>query len=107
LLSFCKDGGSITELVFPTRFKYGNELKKACVNISNFGNKAIIKESKPCPTVLDATDLRAGAALVGIALGIDGVSTINNVNYIVRGYENLVEKLSSVGGNIKLIKGEY
>ncbi|MBQ7760689.1 MAG: UDP-N-acetylglucosamine 1-carboxyvinyltransferase [Clostridia bacterium] len=106
LLSFCKGGGSITEMVFPTRFKYVYELQKAGVQIYNRDNIAIINESKPHSAVLDATDLRAGAGLVGVALGAEGESTINNVNYIVRGYENLVEKLSSVGGKIKIIKGE-
>ncbi len=106
LLSFCQGGGSITELVFPTRFKYVYELQKAGVQITNCDNVAIINESQSHSAILDATDLRAGAGLVGIALGVRGESIINNVNYIVRGYENLVEKLSSVGGKIKIIKGE-
>ena len=50
-----------------------------------------------------ATDLRAGAALITAALGANGKTEINNVNYIVRGYEELVPKLSAIGGNIKII----
>lgn len=106
LLSFCKGGGKIIEDVFPTRFKYVYELQKAGVIIANNENVAIIDESIHRPAILDATDLRAGAGLVGVALGIGGESTINNVNYIVRGYESLVEKLTSVGCKIKLKKGD-
>lgn len=107
LLSFCKGGGKIIEEVFPTRFKYVYELQRAGVLIENNANVAIVEESSHHPTILDATDLRAGAGLVGLALGIDGESTINNVKYIVRGYESLVDKLTSVGCKIKLKKGDY
>ena len=51
----------------------------------------------------DATDLRAGAALITASLGAEGNSEINNVNYIVRGYEDIVSKISYIGGKIKFI----
>ena len=103
LLCFCSTPGAIIEKVFPTRFQYVNELKKASVTIVNVGNTVYTQPSKTKSCTLDATDLRAGAALVALALGTEGKCIINNVNYIVRGYENLVEKLTSVGGNIKQI----
>ena len=62
--------------------------------------------SKLHSATVNATDLRAGAALICAALATHGVSTINNVNYIVRGYEDLNNKISSLGGKIKLLKGE-
>ena len=75
-------------------------------NIIKSNNAAQVLPSEIHPSTVDATDLRAGAALVVSALGANGKSTINNVNYIVRGYENLTGKISSLGGKIKLLKGE-
>ncbi|MBQ5770283.1 MAG: UDP-N-acetylglucosamine 1-carboxyvinyltransferase, partial [Clostridia bacterium] len=53
--------------------------------------------------VVEATDLRAGAALITAALGAYGATEIKNVNYIVRGYERITEKIASIGGKIKII----
>ena len=103
LLCYTDDGGSIKENIFPGRFGYVSELKKMGAKIDKNMNTVIIKPSRLHGTDLDATDLRAGAALVVAALGAEGNSIINNVRYIVRGYENMVEKLSSVGASIKLI----
>lgn len=104
LLCFSQFGGTICDEIFPTRFAYVNELVKMSANIKQIGNAAIIKPSKMVGANLDATDLRAGAALVLAALGAKGTSIINNVNYIVRGYESLVEKIASIGGKIKIYK---
>lgn len=106
LLCFTQNGGIIKEEVFPTRFAYVDELKKMGANIIKQGNVVEIKPSSLIPACLDATDLRAGAALVCATLATEGESTINNVNYIVRGYEDLVGKITSIGGKIKLLKGE-
>lgn len=106
LLCFTKDGGIIKDEIFPTRFRYVNELQKMNAKISNIDNSVLIKPSKMRGATTDATDLRAGAALVGAALGCREESRINNVNYIVRGYENIVSKLTSIGGKIKIIKGD-
>ena len=104
LLCFC--GGEITENIFPSRFAYVGELRKMGANITQIENKVIIKQSLLKGAELDATDLRAGAALITAALGAEGQSTINNINYIVRGYESLVEKIAVIGGKINLVKGE-
>lgn len=106
LLCFTQNGGIIKEEVFPTRFAYVDELKKMGANIIRQGNLVEIKPSALNPAYIDATDLRAGAALVCATLATEGESTINNVNYIVRGYEDLVGKITSIGGKIKLLKGE-
>ena len=53
-----------------------------------------------------APDLRAGAALVIAALSAEGVSTVGEIRYILRGYENFAEKLRALGGNIALAHGE-
>ena len=106
LLCYTKSGGEVRDEVFPTRFKYASELEKMGAELSIVGNIVRILPSKLHGAVTDATDLRAGAALIGAGLGCPDVTIINNVNYIVRGYECLVDKLSSIGGKIKLIQGE-
>ena len=106
LLCFANGGGTVTDDVFPTRFAYVDELKKLGADVDLIGNTAYIHKSRLVGANMDATDLRAGAALVLAGMGAEGESTINNVNYIVRGYESIVEKLANIGGKIKLIKGE-
>ncbi len=106
LLCFSKNGGIIKEEIFPTRFAYVNELQKMGAEIKREDNVAKILPKMLHSACIDATDLRAGAALVCASLGACGQSTINNVNYIVRGYEDIVGKVTSLGGKIKLLKGE-
>lgn len=106
LLCFTKNGGIIKEEIFPTRFAYVNELQKMGADIKREGNLVKIYPSSLHSASVDATDLRAGASLICASLGIRGESTINNVNYIVRGYEDIVGKIASLGGKIKLLKGE-
>ena len=106
LLCFAKGGGSVTDTVFPTRFAYVDELCRMGAKILRNGNTVYVSESVLNGSNVSATDLRAGASLVLAALGAQGKSTIDNVNYIVRGYENIVQKVASIGGKIKIIKGE-
>ena len=106
LLCYCDGGGEITETIFSGRFAYAYELEKMGAKLVRKGNTIRVFESQLHGASLDATDLRAGAALIVASLGAEGKSVINNVNYIVRGYENLPCKLASVGANIKLIQGE-
>ena len=106
MLSFTRYGGTVLENVFPSRFAYIDELKKMGANIMKSNNQVQVLPSEIHASTIDATDLRAGAALVVSSLGASGKSTINNVNYIVRGYEDIVSKVTSLGGKIKLLKGE-
>lgn len=99
-LCFCEGSGEVIDTVFPERFAYLYELEKMGAKFKKVGNKVEIYHSPLCGAILDATDLRAGAALIVAALGANGRSEINNVNYIVRGYEDIVSKLSSVGAKI-------
>lgn len=103
LMCFTVNGGQITENIFKNRFAYINELRKMGAKITQENNYVRVFPSKLIGASLDATDLRAGAALITAALGANGKTEINNVNYIVRGYEELVPKLSAIGGNIKII----
>ena len=100
MLCFCEGVSEITETIFPKRFAYLCELEKMGAKFEKIGNKVTIYQSSLHGAVLDATDLRAGAALIVASLGASGRSEINNVNYIVRGYEDIVPKLSSVGAKI-------
>ena len=91
------------ETIFPGRFAYVNELKKMGGKLEKTDSKVFIMPSYLYGAEIDATDLRAGAGLVVASLGAEGESTVNNVGYILRGYEDMVGKLSSLGAIIKII----
>ena len=102
-------GGSsiVTESLFENRFKYVDELVKMGANIKVEGNSAII-DGVPGYTGADMSspDLRAGAALVLAALAADGFSTLDNIQYIERGYEDFHLKLQSLGAHIQKVDAE-
>ena len=105
VLSLADGISRITESIFESRFKYASELIKMGADITIKGEDVAIINgvSSLAPADLMATDLRAGAALIIAALCADGVSTIGNIHYIERGYENYIEKLRGVGAEIELI----
>ncbi|NLT94378.1 MAG: UDP-N-acetylglucosamine 1-carboxyvinyltransferase [Clostridia bacterium] len=94
----------ITETVFENRFMHADELKRMGADIKIEGRSAVVEGTKKlygCP--VKATDLRAGAALIIAALAAEGDTEINGVHHIDRGYENIVDKLRSVGAKIERI----
>ena len=95
---------TVTEGVWDNRFKYTDELAKMGGSIRVSGRTAII-EGVPCLTgaPIKAGDLRAGAALVIAGLCARGETIIEGVNYIERGYEKIVSKLSRLGADIKTV----
>ena len=102
------DGTSIvTESIFENRFKYVDELTRMGANIKVEGNTAII-DGVPGYTgaSISAPDLRAGAALVIAALAAEGITTIDDIKYIERGYEDFHLKLASLGAQIDKISTE-
>ncbi|MDR2940726.1 MAG: UDP-N-acetylglucosamine 1-carboxyvinyltransferase [Clostridiales bacterium] len=106
LLSTCNgDTSVITETVWDNRFQYVNELKRLGCNITVEGRVAVI-EGASCLTGAEvkATDLRAGAALIIAGLASSGETKISNVKYIDRGYEDVENKLKSLGANIRRIE---
>lgn len=105
LMCVSKGAGVITETVWENRFQYTTELKRLGGNISVDGRVAVI-EGSPYFTgaEVNATDLRAGAALVVAGLAAKGVTCIGNVKYIDRGYESIEVKLREIGANIKRIR---
>ena len=94
----------ITENIFENRFKYAGELQRMGAKIKIEGKNLIIKGvRKFYGTTVKSTDLRGGASLVLAALKAKGKTGIEDIKYILRGYENLDDKLNSLGANIKMI----
>lgn len=96
----------LTERIFDGRFKHIDELRRMGANISVDDRTAIIRGvERLYGASVEATDLRAGAALVIAALGAHGVSTIEGVHHIDRGYVYLERQLKTLGAQITRTKG--
>ncbi len=97
----------VTESIFDNRFKYVDELIRMGADIKVEGNTAIISglEKYTCASIT-APDLRAGAALVLAALSAEGISTVDDIKYIERGYEDFHLKLRNLGAQIAIIEDE-
>lgn len=101
LVTNAKGTSVITETIFENRFKHVDELIRMGAKIKVEGRTAIIRGiPKLTGAIVEAHDLRAGGALVLAALAAEGISEIENVYHIDRGYEALEEKLRSLGANI-------
>ncbi|WP_455619729.1 UDP-N-acetylglucosamine 1-carboxyvinyltransferase [Eisenbergiella sp.] len=97
----------VTESIFENRFKYVDELTRMGASIKVEGNTAIIDGvSRYTGASITAPDLRAGAALVIAALAAEGISTVDDIRYIERGYENFPEKLRGLGAMIEKVDNE-
>lgn len=104
LLGIAKGESVVREKVFKNRFKYLNELSKGGFLYTLNNNKIHIKGiDRYYRADYTATDLRGGVATVIAALNAKGKSSISNISLIERGYENLPEKLSFLGANIRKI----
>lgn len=105
-LTQCKGRSVIEETIYENRFQNLEYLNKmgAKTKVKKDNRKAIIKgPTKLKGTCVSATDLRGGASLLVAALIAEGTTTIDNVAYILRGYDKIIEKLTSVGAKIELI----
>ncbi|MDE5717472.1 MAG: UDP-N-acetylglucosamine 1-carboxyvinyltransferase, partial [Lachnospiraceae bacterium] len=97
----------VTESIFENRFKYVDELTRMGASIKVESNTAIIDGvPKYTGANITAPDLRAGAALVIAALAADGISTVDDIKYIERGYEDFHIKLQGLGAQIDLVMTE-
>lgn len=95
----------ITEGVWDTRYKYVDELMKMGASIRVDGRTAIVEGVNGLTGApIKACDLRAGAAMVIAGLCASGITEIENVEYIERGYEELIEKLRNVGADIECVE---
>lgn len=105
LLITAKGTSVITENIFESRYKYAQELIRMGAKINVEGRTAIIKGTKKIQgTNVVATDLRGGAALVMAGLYAKGITQIDNIHYILRGYEKIDEKLKKLGAKIHVEK---
>ncbi len=104
-LALAKGTSVVTEGVWASRFKYVDELKRMGAHIQVDGKIAIIEGvNRLVGAPVQATDLRAGAAMVIAALAAEGTTEITEVQYIERGYEDIIGKLCAVGANIRRIE---
>lgn len=104
LLCVASGTSVLTENVWENRFQYINELKRLGCNVTVEGRVAIIEGvDELTGAEVNATDLRAGAALIIAGLAAKGKTTIGNVKYIDRGYEKIEQKLRAVGATVERI----
>lgn len=104
LLALSEGTSTVTESIFENRFRYVDELSRMGAAIKVEGNVAIIEGVKHFTgAAVSAPDLRAGAALVVAALVADGISTIDSIHYIERGYESFESKISALGASMEKI----
>lgn len=97
----------VTESIFENRFKYVDELARMGANIRVEGNTAIIDGvEKYTGARVSAPDLRAGAALVIAGLAAEGITVVEDIVYIERGYEEFEEKLKCLGAQIEKVSCE-
>ena len=105
-LTQCKGRSVVEETIYENRFQNLLEIEKmgAEFKIAKDNRKAVIKgKTKLTGSCVDATDLRGGAALLVAGLIADGTTTIDNISYILRGYDQITEKLTEVGAKIEII----
>jgi len=104
LLTQATGTSKVEETIYENRFNNVPYLNQMGANIEINGRELKIKgPTKFKGSVVEATDLRAGASLLIAALVAEGMTTIKNAHHILRGYDSLVEKLSSVGAKVELI----
>ncbi|MEY8515756.1 UDP-N-acetylglucosamine 1-carboxyvinyltransferase [Lachnospiraceae bacterium 29-84] len=104
VLGIAQGTSTVTESIFENRFKYVGELARMGADIKVEGNIAIINGVNGYTGArISAPDLRAGAALVIAALSADGVTIIDDIHYIQRGYEAFEKKLESLGAQIERV----
>lgn len=101
LLSTVEVNSILTETVFENRFKHAQELRRMGANVSVNGNTAIIKGAKKLTgAIVEAKDLRAGAALILAALAAEGETCIEGACHVERGYEKIQQNLMALGAEV-------
>jgi UDP-N-acetylglucosamine 1-carboxyvinyltransferase len=107
LLTQASGAGIITENVYENRLQVAEELNRMNASIDLFGgHRALIRGPRRLSgTIVQAPDLRGGAALVLAGLVADGTTVVDGARHILRGYENLEEKLSALGATVAFETG--
>ena len=105
--ALAKGRGIVTESIFENRFKYVDELAKMGAQIKVESNVAVIDGVERFTGAdLVAPDLRAGAALVLAGLSAEGITTVDDIEFILRGYESFEKKLQGLGAVIEVVDDE-
>ena len=105
LLLMTKGTAEITDTIYAKRVNHVPELARMGADISVEGNLIITNgPNKLHGTEVVASDLRAGACLVIAGLMAEGTTTIYNVEYILRGYDHIIEKLTALGAEIQMVE---
>lgn len=103
LLTQCEGTSTLEETIYENRFQNVPYLNKLGANIEIDEKQIHIKgKTELVGTTVEATDLRAGACLVLAGLLANGTTKVTNIEHVLRGYENIVQKLTDVGADIKL-----
>ena len=106
LLTTAKGTSVVVENIFENRYRFAQELVRMGAKITVEGKTAVVKGVKKLyGATVKATDLRGGAALVLAGSVAKGTTKIDNIEYILRGYENFIIKLQKLGLDIEMIKG--
>ena len=106
-LALCEGTSTITESIFENRFKYLDELARMGAVSKIEGNSATIEGVEGFSGArVSAPDLRAGAALVLAGLAAEGITIVDDIVYIQRGYERFEEKLRELGAEIEKVSSE-
>lgn len=107
VLALAQGTSIVTESIFENRFKYVDELARMGASIKVEGNSAIIDGvAELTGARVSSPDLRAGAALVIAGLSSEGITIVDDIVYIQRGYEDFEGKLRSLGGEIEKVSSE-
>ena len=107
LLALAEGTSTVTESIFENRFRYVDELTRMGAQVKVESNIAIITGvEKFTGARVSAPDLRAGAALVIAGLAAEGITIVDDIYYIERGYEHFEEKLASLGAMIEKVSSE-
>ena len=105
ILTVAKGTSMIVENLFENRYKYAQELVRMGAKINIEGKTAVVKGTRKLyGAKVKATDLRGGAALVIAGIAAKGNTTVQNIEYILRGYEKFDQKLKGLGVEIELKK---
>ena len=103
-LAIAKGTSTVTESIFENRFKYVDELARMGANIKVEGNRAVVMGvEKLTGARVSAPDLRAGAALVIAGLAAEGITIIDDIHYVQRGYERFEEKIRGLGAKMERV----
>lgn len=103
-LTQCNGESLFEETIYENRLRHIPHLNNMGADIKAFDRNAIIKGSTPLVgRKVKATDLRAGASMLVAGMIAEGITTIYNIEHLLRGYERIVDKLNNVGANIKLV----